>query len=49
MNFITDLKKLIKKYVIKIKTKWLLFITDIKIMLGFKPKPKKRGRPRKSV
>jgi|TARA_R100000278_G_scaffold96465_1_gene73738 hypothetical protein len=47
MNFITDLKKLIIKYYLKLKAKWIGFVTDVKIMIGIKPKPKKKGRPPK--
>lgn len=48
MNFIDDLKKLVKKYYLKAKAKWLGFVTDVKILIGIKPKPKKRGRPKKA-
>lgn len=44
-SFITDFKKLIVKYWLLIKLKWLGFVTDVKILIGIKPKPKKRGRP----
>ena len=44
-SFIDDLKKLLAKYWLLIKLKWLGFVTDIKILIGIKPKPKKRGRP----
>tara|TARA_B100001094_G_C17639869_1_gene534531 strand:- start:265 stop:438 length:174 start_codon:yes stop_codon:yes gene_type:complete len=44
-SFITDFKKLLTKYWLLIKLKWLGFVTDVKILIGIKPKPKKRGRP----
>lgn len=47
MNFFKDLKKLILKYYLKIKAKWIGFVTDVKILIGIKPKAKKRGRPPK--
>tara|TARA_Y100000004_G_scaffold169797_1_gene204359 strand:+ start:320 stop:478 length:159 start_codon:yes stop_codon:yes gene_type:complete len=47
MNFLKDLKKLIIKYYLKIKARWIGFVTDVKILIGIKPKAKKRGRPPK--
>ncbi len=44
-SFIDDFKKLLTKYWLLIKLKWLGFVTDVKILIGVKPKPKKRGRP----
>jgi len=39
MNFIKDLKKLITKYILIIKAKWIGFVTEAQILLGLKLKP----------
>ena len=46
-TFISDIKKTCLKYYLILKAKWLGFVTDIKILIGIKPKPvpKKKGRP----
>ncbi len=43
-SFINEIKAVCIKYYVKIKAKWIGFVTDVKIMIGIKPK-KKRGRP----
>tara|TARA_R100001440_G_scaffold24127_1_gene39179 strand:- start:1281 stop:1454 length:174 start_codon:yes stop_codon:yes gene_type:complete len=44
-SFLTDFKKLLTKYWLLFKLKWLGFVTNVKILIGIKPKPKKKGRP----
>tara|TARA_R100000329_G_scaffold126379_1_gene104994 strand:+ start:585 stop:761 length:177 start_codon:yes stop_codon:yes gene_type:complete len=46
-SFINEIKAVCIKYYVKIKARWIGFVTDVKIMIGIKPKPKKRGRPPK--
>ena len=46
-SFINEIKAVCIKYYVKIKARWIGFVTDVKIMIGLKPKPKKRGRPPK--
>ena len=47
-SFINEIKAVCIKYYVKIKAKWIGFVTDVKIMIGIKPKAKKRGRPAKA-